>query len=360
MKTGILTFTHTSNYGAVFQAYAMQTLLNGLGIDNEFIDYFSPEVLKKHDPKMLKHRPGLANKLIAPFSYPVYAKRLKKFLDFEKENLKFSDRKYTRENISQSTEYYSRFLVGSDQVWNPKLTRGDMSFFLDFVEEKERKLSYAASLGASNFPEEYREQCYGLVEKFAFVNVREKTSEKILNAAGIGANAVLDPTLMLDKNQWMSFVGNRPYKKKYIFMYMPPRDTESVRKIRSYAKKHGYAVFAVKKGIKPTPGFKTLNTLSPSEFLTWLYHSEIVVSGSFHGVCISIIFEKPFWAFSAYEEKLTARTNDLLAELDLMSRKYRADTDFSSENIDFSSVKLRLKELREISDVILKKTFMID
>ncbi len=357
MKTGILTFTHTSNYGAVFQAYAMQKLLDGFGIDNEFIDYFSPEVSKKHDPKMLKYRPGLVNKLIVPFVYPIYGKRLKKFLDFEKANLKLSNKKYTRENISQSSDFYSRFLVGSDQVWNPKLTGGDMSFFLDFIEDKEKKLSYAASLGTSDFPDEYRENCCNLVREFAFVNVREKTTKQILNGAGIGANAVLDPTLMIDKNKWMNFVGERPCKKKYIFTYMPPSDKESIRRIREYAKKQGYDVFAVKKGIKPTPGFKTLNTLSPSEFLTWLYHAELVISGSFHGVCFSVILEKPFWAFSAPKRNLTGRIDDLLSLLSLSDRKCNVNCSFEDKNIDFLSVREHLEKAREDSLESLKQMF---
>lgn len=358
MKIGILTFIHTSNYGAALQMYAMQALLRGINADSEFINYSCSMVLKNHNPKKLIYRSGIGNKLIFPFAYCVYKKRLDKFLEFEKQHMVFSDKEYTRETVCQSCDKYDRFLVGSDQVWNTTITDGDMTFFLDFLSDNSKKLSYAASVGAADFPEPYRQRCYDLIREFSVVNVREISTAKMLCNAGINAKPVLDPTLLLDRSHWMRFVGKRSYKKKYIFMYMPPRD-ESIYKVLDYAKQKGYEVFLVKKGVKPVAGVKILNTLSPSEFLNWLYHADMVLSGSFHGVCFSVLFEKSFWAFPAMQEERSSRTYDLLDELCLNSRKYVGDAVLSDEEIDFSESKTRLEHLRKQSKTVLKETLQI-
>ncbi len=357
MKTGILTFIHTGNYGAVLQSYAMQTLLNFLGVETEFIDYTCPSIQKNHDPKMLWHKSGLKNKLLFPVLYFVYGKRLKNFSKFENEHLKFSPVRYRRDNIASCAERYENFLVGSDQVWNPALTNGDMSYFLDFISDDGKKLSYAASMGTADFPKEYEKPCTDLISSFSCVNVREKSSAQALKAAGINANSVLDPTLMLNKEHWMRFVGERPHKRKYIFMYMPPSDAESVRKIRAYAKENNFDVFRFQKGIKPTYGFKTLNTLSPTEFLTWLYHSELVISGSFHGVCFSVLFEKKFLAFSSPTKNLTGRIDDLLSDLCLTEQKFKSE--LVPSHINYTAVSERLNALRNESLKLLKQAVAI-
>lgn len=360
MKTGILTFVHTINYGALLQAYAMQALLEKNGIDSEFIDYICPSVRRQHDPKMLWSKLKLKNKILFPFLYCIYSKTQKKFAEFEKEYLRFSDVQYNRENISLTIDNYDSFLVGSDQVWNTDITGGDMTYFLDFIPDKNKKLTYAASMGTADFPEQYRGKCYELVRDFAFVNVREKAGRQALISNGISAECVLDPTLMLDKEQWLQFVGERPHKNKYIFKYMPPSDAEVIRKIRAYARKNGYEVFQAKRGIKPIRGFKTITALSPTEFLTWLYHAELVISGSFHGVCFSVLFEKPFWAVSFNNNnKLMGRIDNILCELGLTERKYRNDIDFTDKKIDFAAANKKLNELKNASMEILKRTMQV-
>ena len=47
MKSGILTFHKSRNYGAVLQAYALCSVLNKLDVDTEIIDYSCQHIGEK-------------------------------------------------------------------------------------------------------------------------------------------------------------------------------------------------------------------------------------------------------------------------------------------------------------------------
>ena len=59
MKTGILTFHRTTNYGAALQAYALQKKLTDIGVQAEIIDYRNMNIYSYYDPAFFR---GLALK----------------------------------------------------------------------------------------------------------------------------------------------------------------------------------------------------------------------------------------------------------------------------------------------------------
>ena len=74
--------------------------------------------------------------------------------------LNFGNRKYqiskeysldASPNIDILNRSCDTFLVGSDQLWNPKVYAYKYYFFLDFVDAEKRKISYATSVGARHF-----------------------------------------------------------------------------------------------------------------------------------------------------------------------------------------------------------------
>ncbi len=347
MKLGILTFVHTGDIGALCQAYAMQHLFTQAGADCELVDYCCPAIQSAHDPKMLWRRKGIKAKLAAPLQYFVYQKRLRQFRSFEKRYMRFSRMQYTRSTISGCQEIYDGIVTGSDQVWNPELTDGDMTFFLDFVTDAPKKHSYAASIGISDFSEEYKNTCLDLIRQFAVVNVREQSAQKLLAKEKITAGRVLDPTLMLEKEHWMRFVGERPIKEPYIFTYLIPEKDGTPEAVVSFAEKEGYRVYGARKGVRPLKGTRVLNTLSPEAFLTWLYHADMTVVGSFHGLCFSILFQKKFLVTSSLSAKRNSRLEDLLLALGLGECWYNSCVEFVQP--DYCEVNCQLDALRQES-----------
>lgn len=96
-----------------------------------------------------------------------------------------------------------------------------MFYLLDFVKQKHKKKSYAASLGGMNFTEKEIEILVKEVSTFSNVLVREKSGQKFLQQQGIKSEMVLDPTFLLDKQRWSEFSRNTQKRnvKKYVLVY---------------------------------------------------------------------------------------------------------------------------------------------
>ena len=183
-------------------------------------------------------------------------------------------------------------IVGSDQVWRPRYnvrTLPDM--FLRFAHSfKGRKIAYAASFGVNNweFSKGQTSLCATLVKQFDAISVRESSGvdlcEKYL---GVNAISVLDPTLLLAKDEYAKLCEEIPIcNERFLAVYVldPKKDVEDI--IKEEAKKRGLA-------IKYFSADRNAN-LKVEEWLAIFRDASFVVTDSFHGTIFSIIFEKEF------------------------------------------------------------------
>lgn len=125
------------NYGSALQAWATLKLVEGLGYKPELIDYIYPN--KDHIKKVPLTKRLIHFCIQALIGFP-WAKKAKKFKQFWKTNYSLSEEFPTRDSINSRIPEYDIFLVGSDQVWNPKMIKGDTTFLLDFVSPKRERL----------------------------------------------------------------------------------------------------------------------------------------------------------------------------------------------------------------------------
>lgn len=317
MEIGILTFVKTSNYGAALQAYALQRVLKQNGAQCEVIDYSPAAIRNMHEPRAVFHRKALKDRLAAPLMYMVYRNRMALFDKFYQKYMTFSPR-VEAQGLPRLLERYDRIVVGSDQIWNPELTGGDYSYFLNMLPEKQKKYSYAASIGTAYFPEAQQEICENHLRDFQLVSIREaRAAEQLRERTGIPAVCDVDPTFLLTRKDWQPFVGERTIPGRYIFMYLIPEDSKTLALVRDFCKAQNCQPVLVRKGAKPIPGFHTLTKLSPADFLTLIYHSEMVVTGSFHAMCFALQFEKTFYITQSQNAERTERLTGLAAQLGL-------------------------------------------
>ncbi len=369
MKIGIITFSAAHNYGAQVQAYALQTYLTAKGHDVKIINYRICEIAKSY--RLIKHR-----KRKNPIkNYVVWAMEiaslcLKNSFKFAKKNafenfinqdLNVTDKYFTLEELRDADLDFDVLISGSDQVWNYKLTKGiKPAFFLDFGREDATRLSYAASLGVEEIPEDYKESYQLYLKKLDFISVREESAKEIISPLTKSeVEVVLDPTFLLKKKDYEQISIKPKYKQPYIYMHMLIEDENLIRLVKRASEKLGLPVVHN----KPEKIFKNeldhAITTGPKEFLGLIQNAEYVFTNSFHATALSIINHTQF--LTVPHKKYPTRMQNLLDKLQLSSNlipQYDKSIDIRELKVDFETVDKKLDDLRDKSMAYLDKAIV--
>ena len=244
MKIKIITCHDVYNVGASLQAYALQTYLEVSGHEVEIINY-KPDYLSRHYEWRIVANPIYNRPIIkqlylgAKFlMYKLSLKRKRLFDDFSTIYLNRTSRLYrSNDELKQNCPLADLYIAGSDQIWNTFFRTGkDPAFYLDFVPDNKRKVSYAASLATSIMYDGYEDFIRSHIEHLDFVSVRERTSLSLLSSLGISnVVAVCDPVFLLPDSFWYRLAekGEVKIPNHYVLVYDFGEDNEVV----VYAKK---------------------------------------------------------------------------------------------------------------------------
>lgn len=278
-KIGILTFHGADNLGAVLQAYALCEFINKeINFRTEIIDYECEEVEKT--------RYVQGGNFVKKIPLALYYRIKRHSFDrFRKKKLMLSSNKYKKENIKKCNTMYSTFVAGSDQIWNIGCSGNDTTYFLDFVEQEKRKISYAASMGTTEIEKEKVDELKNYLNSFDAISVREASSIKKLDLPK-DTSILPDPVFLLTLEQWRRVATKRKLKKRYVFVYLIQEDVNVLTSAKKYAKENECDIIINKKSVE-----FILNN-APDHFLWWIENAEAVFTNSFHGTAFSIIFEK--------------------------------------------------------------------
>lgn len=312
MKIGILSFHYVRNYGAVLQNYALQTFINKLdGAECFTIDYHCKYLEKYYNKRILTNgKTSLLDysiKDIAKYllAIPFYFKRDRIFKKFISSNIRLYKKNVQKSKLKNLCSDIQCFISGSDQVFNPKITKDDYSYLQDFVSGESLKISYAASGCFEAQSNELFNVC-AFLKKFSCVSVREEKDAKILKQYSVNACVNLDPTLLLSEKDWESLETEVKLNKKYVVFFELIDAPYAAQKAIQYARENKLDVvfFSSDDKIwKYRNNMHHLNCVSPSEFIYLIHHSECVFTNSYHGMMFSIIFHKPFFCQTTFNDK---------------------------------------------------------
>jgi hypothetical protein len=240
-----------------------------------------------------------------------------------------------------------------DELANP------LAYFLDFVDpESVRRIAYAASFGMSEW--QYHEQtaeAASLLGEFHAVSVREQSGRTICREqlGRSDATVVLDPTLLVDHSFYDQVAPVQAGDKtRSLFVYVLDRGKpvrEATNAALNYLGDDGLTIREV------SPDDTTVATDVPS-WIRAFRESEYVLTDSFHGTVMAIIFQKPFVVVPNRERGLD-RFTSLLDAVGLSDRILTTADEAEvakviDSPIDYGDVAKRLDRLRaESSDFLL-------
>jgi hypothetical protein len=298
-KIGILTFQRASNYGAALQMYALQRKIRELGHDAEVIDFICPFVFDGYKPFVLKHifYPGVL--LHDVLNITIRKNRNRRFDSFARKTIHFS-KPVTKKSLSSLSDSYDVYITGSDQVWNPLLTGSESAYFLDFVKEKKKRRSYAASFGVSTWPSSSPLPIAKLMEGMGYISTREEEGKKIIQSISKNTAPItvdLDPVILLGKEGWLSMVREK-VSKPYLFVYTVGNDNlnKIYRTAFQLAKEKKMDIINLRydQSLRHRE-YQIGNTIydaGPDDFVSFIANASCVVTNSFHAVAFSVIFHK--------------------------------------------------------------------
>lgn len=359
-KIGILTFQDTVNYGAVLQEYALQRFINNK-YENicEVIDYKNEALEKVERPTKLLEQRTLKGVLKYLVCHNHQINKWENFDNFKNNYICISNDKYDNKTIKNTNSEYEKFIVGSDQVWNTQITENDFTYYLNFVEDARKKNSYAASFGFSELPKEIEKKAIDYLRDFNTLNVREKQGKELISKRikDKEINVVIDPTFLLSKEEWRKFVNKD--EKKYIVVYMIDFKKEVFNFIKKLAKERKCKIVYIHDAILSQLGMKNLKESAPEQFISLINNAEAIVTGSFHALCLSLIFEKEFYYTLNSINNRNSRLVNLIELAGLENRQIINGKCEINEKIDYNIVNKKLKPYIEKSkneiDKIIKQ-----
>lgn len=330
MKNVIVsTYCDWNNYGSIMQSIGLKHTLKSLGLESSIvIDHPAPP--SQYIPSLNISSNMVLNmrNVYAYLKRDFIARKYKASNEFINENvdiLYYNDYETLKSNPPQA----DCFIAGSDQIWRPSSCHP--VFFLDFVEEKHKRASYAASMGNTRIPNDKKQVFADFVNSFEYISVREQDNAEVIASVSDKKVVVhIDPAYLLSKEEWQKYEKPYPIKKPYILLYALYWDKHLNKELKRLHKKTGYDIVAICGGLSKVWANQKLFDVDPGQFIWLIDHAEAVVSSSFHGVSFSIIFNKKFAA--VINPALPSRITNLFSFLGAQNSKITdvcsADTSF--------------------------------
>ncbi|MDD3040476.1 polysaccharide pyruvyl transferase family protein [Bacteroides sp.] len=361
MKIGIITYHRSQNHGAQLQAYATKTALCKLGVDAEVLDCNTigeESMFEWHFNSLRAFLGSIKNNVLSLVSE---RKRNKLFKAFSQNMVGVSKPCLTKVSLDKIIKEYDYVITGSDQVWHPQICEDQTCFFLDLPVSSNQKIAYAPSFGVPDYNHIEVEKYIPLINDIAHLSVREEKGVEIIKKyTSREAKLVVDPTMLLTREDWNEIVKPSHYKK-YLFYFTildeQPGTDALVRKIAAEKGLEIVRIGSLKDLMKP--GFKNARANGPQEFLGLIRDADFVVTTSFHGTVFSILFEKEFLCVLNNNNR-NSRMETLTLRLGL--KKYLVQNpnvfNFSKEfeKINYEHVKQKLDILRDDSLCFLKES----
>lgn len=376
MKVGIITILRVNNYGAELQAFALQRKLEILGFESEIINYlyyknwryqdtpeskpFVPMSTSKKVKYFLMYR--IANffldEVLSIFYKPL-SNRLNRFENFHKVNTKLSKEFKSFRKLYAEKHPYNAFIVGSDQVWNPSASASIEPFFLTFAPADSKKVAFASSFGVSEIEDFLAPKYKSLLNNIQYIGVREAQGvDLIKKITGRDVNKVLDPTFLLNKQEWNNFMVAYPKfsSSDYIVIYQLSESPAIIALAHHIAAVKNIPIYRICKraiNVEENPGIINILDAGPSEFLWLIKNASYVITNSFHGTAFSINLNTPFYTVLSKKKKNNSRLESVLSLFGLSNQLLYDNMEMTSVDvnrpIDFDSVNTKMEVERSAS-----------
>lgn len=365
MKIAILTQPICNNYGGILQNYALQTLLERNGHTVITLNY---PVVGGYSGNPIRHLLSICKRAIHKITghpevvWVDLATESRKQIELAHLQKAFLDKYLHLFEIEEPITWeqiegfnFDAFVVGSDQVWRPRYNRDHLAnLFLDFAEGKNvKRIAYAASFGTDvwEFDASQTVQCAALAKQFDAISVREASGVSLCrNYLGVEASHVLDPTLMLDEDDYLSLCSGKEHPEgDYIAVYTLDYTKQKMALLNEVSRQLNCPLHYIGRFTKE--GYPSIES-----WIEGIAHAKYVITDSFHGTVFSTIFQKQFVTLGN-AARGNSRFDSLFATLGISKQRQCNDTEsivrLLKEDINYNNINKVKAENRKNSTKFL-------
>ncbi len=356
MKIGIITMPLCTNYGGILQNWALQQMLIRMGYEPitlrfpvayqgmSSLHYWTKEFPMQF-ARFVAHK-FIGGKYEIPLTIGSWKKSVSGMERFVDEHINVTE--YLPNLTMDDVHRYGveTLIVGSDQIWRPVMYDAIKYYFLGFTGNSDiLRVAYAPSVALDMWPynEEVTAKLRELIKKFSAVSVREESSVKLVkNNLGVDAQWVLDPTMLLKKEDYIEVCKNVPVSNEsFVFAYILDMNGDKRAMVERTAKTLGCCVRYLSPEI-----VKAEDTIE--RWLANFRDSKYVITDSYHGTVFSLLFQKQFYSFyNTYRGNARMDSLKIISGLD--ERFLVEPVDTLGKEIDYFEVELRIKRMRNES-----------
>ena len=353
-----------TNYGSALQSWAMNQAIDKIGkeivVQSILIDY-CPSVLEDCDVlnpyKRMWDTDEESRKMVG-LTMPAIKENYKKFENFYSNHFIRTRKKYydhTFDDVIED-EHIDGFVCGSDTIFCIDEFKGFVEgYYANFNCMKKRSVAYAASFGDPHFSQDTLLTLNERIKNFLAIGLRENLMlDYVKKHTSSIVQRVIDPTLLLDPNDYDVITGDKIISDKYLLLYSRRYNKAMEAFAEQMAKEKGLRIVEISlRATNVDKGHLMMYQAGVEEFLSLIKNAEVVVTNSFHGIIMSVLFHKLFYGFSREQcDNKTAELSDLLG---LSHRMLVTGNEIIANEINFEDVHRIIKSARETSLSFLKK-----
>lgn len=351
-----------ANYGGTLQNWALQQVLKKMGHDPITLRFpvmfqgisslhYWTRVFPIQALRFVAHK-FIEGKCEMPLTIGLWKKNVSGMERFVNEHINVTEY-LPNLNMDDVRKYgIEALIVGSDQIWRPVMYDAVKYYFLGFTVDSDiLRIAYAPSVALDEWPykEDVTVKLRELIKKFSAVSVREESSVKLIkDNLGVEAQWVLDPTMLLSKEDYLEICkGEPPIEEPFVFAYILDMTEEKQNTIKKIANIQGCS-------IRILTADKTNENDTIEKWLNYFRDSQYVITDSFHGTVFSLIFQKQFYCF--YNNTRGNARIDSLKKITGLDKRFIKDSfeelDYS---IDYTVVNKKIDIMRNTSMSFLVK-----
>lgn len=357
MKTLTVTIHHSTNYGATLQAYALQQVIKNLGHENVIFEY------PYKNNNLVSTKTSTAKRILNYIFFNMIkllrgnkTKKLQKsFAIFHEKRMSVTRIYESMEDLRMNPPKADAYITGSDQVWN--FSRKNIFIparLLDFGDNNIIRISYAASIEKLNYSDDEKEMVRRCLKSFSGISLREQSAcDYISGITGQATVRVVDPVFLLSNKEWSKIAQEPRIKGPYILAYQVLRN-ERMQEVANYIKRiTGYPIVQIcNSGIKWIHADKTFFDVSPEEMIGFYMHASVVVSASFHGTALGLVFGKP--TYGLVRNEFGSRIKEILEMFSLGHFCISQESSIPMPEINAKELQLMIETEKEKSLSYLK------